>query len=104
MTVNGRRRATLAPMAVRNYLAGTGGLNEAMSARDVALERLLMGLRTDEGVALTDLTVLQIPDAKIESLGGFVFIARERMHVTRKGRSVLDYLLGELATCKGLTA
>ena len=104
LTVNGRRRATTAPMAVGDYLAQIGGSIEAMSARDVALERLLMGLRTDEGVALADLTVLQIPAATIDSLYGFVVVDSERMHVTRKGRAVLDYLLGELAACEARAA
>jgi len=82
---------------VGDYIAGVGGEVEAMSARDVALERLLMGLRTDEGVARADVAPLGITDEKLAVLDGFVVADAGRLRVTRKGRPVLDYLLAELA-------
>ena len=70
-----------------------------MTPREAAIERLLMGLRTHEGVAWSDLAPLGIPTAKLTDLEGFVALDGGRLTVTRRGRRVLDHLVGELATC-----
>ena len=99
LTVAGERRATLTPRSVADYVAGAGGSNEPMAPRDRAIERLLMGLRTHEGVAWSDLEPLGIPATKLADLAGYVVLGDGRLTVTRRGRPVLDYLVGELATC-----
>ncbi len=97
LTRGGRRHATLTPRRIADYIGGVGGSSEPMSTGDVASERLLMGLRTSEGVAWSDLSALKIPAAQLAHLSGFVELVDGRLTVTRQGRPVLDYLIGELA-------
>jgi coproporphyrinogen III oxidase-like Fe-S oxidoreductase len=67
---------------------------EALTARDVALERLLMGLRIDAGVPWAELAVLELSaDAvSVRDLAdqGLVVAEPTRLAATRAGRAVLD--------------
>ena len=102
LTVDGIRRATAAPNRVADYVArvresGAASLGESMAPRDAALERLLMGLRTVEGVALDDLLALDIPGPRIADLAGLVEAAQGRLIATARGRPVLDRVIATLA-------
>ncbi len=97
LTLGGRRHAMVAPRAIADYIAGAGPQSAPMTANDVASERLLMGLRTDEGVAWSDLAPLAIPEARIAALEGYLVLTEGRLMATRRGRPVLDHLIGELA-------
>ena len=106
LTLADGRRAVRAAPAVRDYLArvaeaGRGWAEEAaLSAGEVAEERLLMGLRTVEGVALDELgplglsagapRVLELAEAGLVRTGG------GRLVATAAGRPVLDRLIVEL--------
>ncbi len=103
ITASDVRTATEAARAVPDYLArvretGTGlSLTETLSAEEAAEERLLMGLRTVEGVPLAELQPL--PLSKLPDLeeAGFVRRANGRLYATRQGRPVLDRVIAELA-------
>jgi oxygen-independent coproporphyrinogen-3 oxidase len=102
LTLAGARFATLAPRAIADYVAragqgGTAATLEPLSARDVALERLLMGLRTTEGVAGADLAPLDISPARLAGLEGLLTRAAGRLVATAAGRPVLDRVIAELA-------
>ena len=102
LTLAGERWASVAPNGVAAYIeqvraAGLGSSREWLDARAVALERLLMGLRTVEGAALSDLAALRIPAARIAALGGLAAIKVDRLVVTAKGRPVLDRIVADLA-------
>ena len=60
------------------------------------MERLLMGLRTAEGVPLADLGDLALDGGRIEAMTGFLEVSDGRLIATSRGRPVLDHLLGEL--------
>jgi oxygen-independent coproporphyrinogen-3 oxidase len=97
------RVATKAAARVSDYVAkvretGCGAQFDRMTCRDVALERLVMGLRTDEGVAHRDLRSLKISKAKLNDLAAFVTLNRDRLTATRAGRLVLDRVTAELAS------
>jgi len=102
LTRAGVRSATEAARAIPDYLArvletGTGlSLAEALTAEEAAEERLLMGLRTVEGVPLTEL--LPLPLSKLADLqrDGFVRVADGRLFATTQGRPVLDRVIQEL--------
>jgi len=101
----GRRWATLAEPNIAAYVArvtatGAGLItDEALTRREAALERLLMGLRTLEGVSLDDLAPLAIAQDAIEGLASNGLLARGggRLIATPRGRAVLDRLTLELA-------
>jgi oxygen-independent coproporphyrinogen-3 oxidase len=103
LTRVGVRTATEAARAIPDYLArvrdtGTGlALTESLSPEEAAEERLLMGLRTVEGVPLAALEPL--PLAKLPDLleAGFVRVAQGRLYATPEGRPVLDRVIAELA-------
>jgi putative oxygen-independent coproporphyrinogen III oxidase len=100
LTIAGRRLATLAEPKIEAYIAAAGrGLmgGEPLSAEDVAVERVLMGLRTVEGVALADLAPLslsRLPDLLAQQL---VRAQGDRVFATSAGRAVLDRVAAELA-------
>ncbi|MEO8812047.1 MAG: radical SAM family heme chaperone HemW [Caulobacteraceae bacterium] len=102
LTLAGARRfATATPRKIGDYiaLAGEGAACrrlERLSAREAASERLLMGLRTLEGVSMDDLVALAGVAARAIALDGFVTIAAGRMAATVRGRLVLDRLIAEL--------
>jgi oxygen-independent coproporphyrinogen-3 oxidase len=96
------RYATEAPRGIRDYIArveaeGVGADLAPLSPRDRAVERLLMGLRTVEGVARADLEPLAIAPARLADLDGFVRLTDERLVATARGRPVLDRVIAELA-------
>lgn len=107
LTLAGGRLATVAERSVKAYLArveagGTGlAEREALDAREAALERLLMGLRTVEGVALAELAPLGLAagDPRLAAFAeaGLVALAAGRLAATAAGRQVLDRLTAELA-------
>lgn len=101
LTLGEERWASVAPDAVAGYVdgvgrGGAGSRRERLSAREIALERLLMGLRTDEGVALCDLAPLGIAPARLAGLEGLVSVCAGRLIATAKGRPVLDRLIAEM--------
>ncbi len=71
----GARWATLTPARIADYVrrvetAGCGLAERTrLSPREAALERLLMGLRTDEGVALAELAPLSPDPAAVGRVG-----------------------------------
>jgi oxygen-independent coproporphyrinogen-3 oxidase len=102
LTLAGRRFATAAPNAIGDYIdlaarEGVGSSREELDAREIALERLLMGLRTVEGVALSDLAALEIPASKLRALDGLLTLTAGRLVATGAGRPVLDRVVAELA-------
>jgi putative oxygen-independent coproporphyrinogen III oxidase len=102
---DGVRWSTLTPTRVADYVArvATTGCGvaerEPLSASQAALERLLMGLRTVEGVALADLAALELDPATIDQLAKAKFVKADggRITATRRGRAVLDRITLELA-------
>jgi oxygen-independent coproporphyrinogen-3 oxidase len=101
----GGRWATLTPARIGDYVArvadagcGLAGRSR-LSARDAALERLLMGLRTVEGVALAELDALAIDPSTIRSLArqGLLETPDGRLIATPRGRAVLDAITLDLA-------
>jgi putative oxygen-independent coproporphyrinogen III oxidase len=103
LTLNGARTATAAHRGVPAYLAAVEqtGLGwddaDALSQQDAAEERLMLGLRTTEGVPLSDLGPLDL-DARITGLveDGFLALHDARLSATPPGRKVLDAVLRAL--------
>jgi putative oxygen-independent coproporphyrinogen III oxidase len=101
----GLRWATLTPAPIAAYVARvqTAGCGLAertpLSPPEAALERLLMGLRTVEGVASAELAPLALDPATIEAFvaGGLLARAGGRLMATRAGRAVLDRITLDLA-------
>ncbi|HEY1447194.1 MAG TPA: radical SAM family heme chaperone HemW [Caulobacteraceae bacterium] len=101
LTHSGDRHATESPRRVGDYIArvekvGIGATWETLTPRDVALERLLMGLRTVEGVQTSELGDLHLSAARMADFKGWLQIEGERLVATARGRPVLDHLLTEL--------
>lgn len=101
------RIATTAHRRIADYVAavgetGVGFEREDLTALEAAEERLLLGLRIDEGVAFDELAILGLsPQAErvrrhVEL--GLLADDPERLRATRAGRLVLDRLTGALAT------
>jgi putative oxygen-independent coproporphyrinogen III oxidase len=102
LTLASERFASTAPDAIADYVervgrAGTGSELERLAPREVALERLLMGLRTVEGVPLPDLAPLAIPASRLANLEAMVRPRDGRLVATAAGRPVLDRVIAELA-------
>ena len=101
VTVAGRRCATESPRRISDYIAhvdrfGIGARPQPLTGGEAAMERLLMGLRTAEGVPLADLGDLALDGGRIEAMTGFLEVSDGRLIATSRGRPVLDHLLGEL--------
>lgn len=104
---DGGRVATAAEPRVADYISrvrvtGVGHpAPELLDARAVAEERLLMGLRTTEGVAFAELAALGLGPETARVRGaldlGLVQATDERLSATASGRLVLDRLSAELA-------
>lgn len=101
------RAATLARRAIKDYVAavdatGVGFTRETLTAEEAAEERLVLGLRIDDGVAFAEMAPLGLsPDLpKVRDLveAGLLADDPERLRATRAGRLVLDRLTGALAT------
>ena len=105
LTLQGARTATVAHRGIGAYVAGVAaGMpwseRETQSARDAAEEKVLLGLRTVEGVALDDLAMLG-RSADAEPLAGlisdgFLAVDADRLRATTAGRPVLDGVLRAL--------
>lgn len=106
ITRDGLRHATLGEMRPADYLArvaagGTGfAALEPLSARDAAEERVLSGLRIEDGVPRAELAALDLDPALIARLVELGLLADdpERLRATPAGRLVLDALTAELLT------
>jgi putative oxygen-independent coproporphyrinogen III oxidase len=107
LTLAGRRIATVAARSVADYVgqvAATGvGLvsRERLSPSEAAEERLLMGLRTSEGVAWPDIAALALgrrhPLVAELAADGWITAGHKALATTAKGRPVLDHLTARLA-------
>ena len=105
LTLNGERIALKAFSKVRDYVrrveeTGLGWeTRDALTAVEAAQERLLMGLRTTEGVAFQDLAALPISEPKLMELAraGLIAASGGRLYATSQGRLVLDRVTAELA-------
>jgi len=105
LTLQGARTATVAHRGIGAYVAGVAAgtpwsERETQSDRDAAEEKVLLGLRTVEGVALDALTMLG-RSADAEPLAGlisdgFLAVDADRLRATAAGRPVLDGVLRAL--------
>ncbi len=101
-TIAGERWASLADRSIADYLVSVAGERtpahrERLSELEVAIERLVMGLRTTEGVELSDLAPLGIDAARIAAFDGLAKLVEGRVLITGKGRPVLDRIIRDLA-------
>jgi putative oxygen-independent coproporphyrinogen III oxidase len=102
---DGGRWATLTPARIADYVGRveTSGCGLAewtrLTIKEAAQERLLMGLRTVEGVARAELAALALDPAMIDALVGAGLLATPgaRLVATPDGRRVLDRVVLELA-------
>jgi putative oxygen-independent coproporphyrinogen III oxidase len=105
ITLADGRWATVSPSSVTDYIArvraeGVGVESERLTPREAALERLLMGLRTNEGVEVDELAALPLDREAFAELerAGLACAAGGRLRVTARGRPVLDRITAELAS------
>ena len=107
LTLEGQRTATVSHRAIREYVAGvaTGAPwveADSLDAEGAAEERVLLGLRTVEGVPTTVFQALSLsPDRGplADLIGeGFLTLESGRIIATARGRPVLDAVLGRLLT------
>ncbi|WP_454758313.1 radical SAM family heme chaperone HemW [Caulobacter segnis] len=101
------RAATVAHRAIKDYIAavdttGLGFEREILNPEEAAEERLVLGLRIDDGVRFDEMAPLGLtPDLpKVRDLveAGLLVDDANRLRATRAGRLVLDRLTGTLAT------
>ncbi len=106
LTVAGARIATEAARGIDDYIArtaadGASWTEEELDAAAVAEERLILGLRINDGVAFEDVAALGLEprSAKVRDLvaEGFLADRADRLAATASGRLVLDRLIAELA-------
>ena len=103
LTLTGARTATVGQRKVPDYISavretGVGWAEvEPLSPVEAAEERLMLGLRTTEGVAQAALAPLDLK-ARILPLvqDGFLSITESRLTATPRGRKVLDAVLRAL--------
>lgn len=106
ITCAGVRHATVGESRPADYVArvaanGTGFPElEPLSPLQAAEERVLSGLRIQEGVPRTELTALDLSPARTEPFVELGLLADdpERLRATAAGRLVLDRLTAELLT------
>jgi putative oxygen-independent coproporphyrinogen III oxidase len=107
LTLDGVRTATVARRSIVDYVGGVASGDpwserDGQSPLEAAEERLLLGLRTVEGVAVADLEALDLsPDRdRLADLlaDGFLTRADDRIAATATGRPVLDAVLKALLT------
>jgi putative oxygen-independent coproporphyrinogen III oxidase len=101
------RAATVARRGIKDYIAavaqtGVGFDREILTPEEAAEERLVLGLRIDDGVGFDEMAPLGLaPDLpKVRDLveAGLLADDAKRLRATRAGRLVLDRLTGTLAT------
>lgn len=110
LMLDGRRTATRAVERIGDYIthveqAGVGfDSAEPLDSRSAAEERLMLGLRIEEGVALSELAPLLLsPDiAPVCDLVAARLLTHDRGRIaaTPAGRLVLDRMIAELVTFK----
>ncbi len=107
LTLDGVRTATVAHRRIADYVAGVAtqapwAERDALSSADAAEERLLLGLRTVEGVPTSLLAELNLSPASppVSDLiaDGFLTVSSGRLIATARGRPVLDGVLKALLT------
>ena len=108
LTLGADRIATATARKTTDYIArvkatGVGVVERTrLSPYEAATERLLMGLRTDEGLAWSELAALALnpghPVVADLAAGGWLAVDAQRLVATAKGRRVLDHITGQLAT------
>lgn len=107
LTLNGARTATIAHRRIADYADGVGrgepwAESSSMAADEAAEERVLLGLRTVEGVELSVLASLGL-DPAAEPVAdlvadGFLAVRDGRIAATARGRPLLDAVLKALLT------
>ncbi len=104
LTLNETRTATVAHRRIADYVEGVASGSpwseqDALDPRAAAEERLLLGLRTVEGVSLIELGALDL-SGRMDGLvnDGFLRVAAGRVAATKTGRPVLDAVLKALLT------
>ena len=107
LTLDGVRTATVAHRRIADYVSGVASGapwsdREALSPRDAAEERLLLGLRTTEGAPAALLGPLDLfgADGPVADLvaEGFLTMRAGRLIATLRGRPVLDGVLKAILT------
>ncbi|WP_374575109.1 radical SAM family heme chaperone HemW [Phenylobacterium sp.] len=106
LTLKGARHATVAARSPADYIAlvaerGTGIVGEEqLTPREAAEERLLMGLRIDEGVPFAEVAALGVTVRahKVAELRALGLLEADitRLRPTAAGRLVLDRMIAEL--------
>jgi oxygen-independent coproporphyrinogen-3 oxidase len=107
LTLHGSRIATASHRRIADYVEGVAAgspwsESQTLDPREAAEERLLLGLRTTEGVSLSLLQALDL-DPVAAPVGdlvedGFLTLTAGRLAATAKGRPVLDSVLRTLLT------
>jgi putative oxygen-independent coproporphyrinogen III oxidase len=102
LTIDAERWERAAPCGTAQYIAAVkdGAIAPRRLDRlEAAEERLLMGLRTSEGIALSELASPERAAPKLEALvaAGLVEVAGDRLSVLPAGRLVLDRITLDLA-------
>ena len=102
LTLDGARTATVARLGIADYLAGVGGgrpwsEEQRLSPAEAEEERLLLGLRTIEGVDVGLIAALGLT-TRADDLSdqGLLATAHGRIAATARGRQVLDGVLRAL--------
>lgn len=107
LTTSEGRTATVAHRRIADYVAGVPQAapwqaREVLSPLDADEERVLLGLRTVEGVPLdvTNRLGLTLADGPLAEMveGGFLETASGRVRATAQGRPLLDSVLKHLLT------
>lgn len=107
LTLDGVRTATVAHRRIADYVTGVDMASPwsertPLDPRDAAEEKVLLGLRTVEGVPIPTLTVLGIDPASgaLADLiaDGFLTLRDGRVAATATGRPLLDAVLRALLT------
>ena len=104
LTLGGVRTATVARRRIGDYVAGVSAATpwaecETLDAEGAAEERILLGLRTVEGVQSAAFESLGLADRVAElAADGFLTHEQGRIIATAKGRPVLDGVLKTLLT------
>lgn len=107
LTLDGARTATVAHRRIGDYVAGVAAGSPwseqaSLSAAEAAEERILLGLRTIEGVPLTVFAALgptpSGPPLADLLADGFLALSGGRVVATPRGRPVLDGVLKALLT------
>jgi oxygen-independent coproporphyrinogen-3 oxidase len=102
--LDGARVATATHKAIPAYIAAVDRAGHGLEGREplspvqAAEERLLMGLRIDEGVPLAQLSPLPLTALPDLARAGVVRADALRLYATPAGRLVLDRVIAELAT------